>query len=197
MYNIYIDMTMRKTLFLLFAGLTLAATAQTVETTKADAKDTATCDQLCRQQTRPGRRTAKAVKACRAGQAGSMAFMKNLSEADRTTVKSLMEDYRKECKAARDKVCALKPAKDAKPTEKEMDALVNARMDCRMAVLKLQEKYYDKLRKILTPGQASTLLGMNGKGAKRPNNMHVHKGNCNRQGHHACGRTARCPHGMM
>lgn len=190
-------MTMRKTLFLLFAGLTLAATAQTVETTKADAKETATCDQLCRQQARPGRHAAKAVKAHRADKARKMAFMKNLSEADRATVKSLMEDYRKECKAARDKVRALKPAKDAKPTEKEMDALVNARMDCRMAVLKLQEKYYGKLRKTLTPHQASTVLGMNGKEMKHHKAMNGHKGNGNRQGHHACGRPARCPHGMM
>ena len=179
---------MRKTFFLLFAGMVLATTAQTKETTQTDAPKKAVCEMSCQQHgPRAGKKDPKANHARR------MSFMKDLNESDRATVKSVMEQYHKDCKAAREKYRAQKPAKGEKLSEKQMDARVKSRMECRMEVLKLQEKYYDKLRKTLTPRQASAILGMNGKGTNRPQAMHGHRGTGKRQGHHACGRNAGCP----
>lgn len=170
---------MRKTLFLLFVGIAMVAGAQNMGKCCADS---ASCAKECQ---------CRGQKSCKGNRPGRMAFMEELGEADRTAVKELMEQYHKERKALMEKCRAQKPAKGEKPTEQQMDAMIKARYSCRMDVLKLQEKYYDKLRKTLKPKQADALLKMDGHGANRPKAHRGHKGNGNRKGHNNCGRFAQ------
>lgn len=173
---------MRKTLLFLFASIALVAGAQNVENC---CMDSAKCMKECRSN---GFYEGKKKRPNR------LAFMNALSETDRAAVKELMEQYRKERKEIMDKCRAKKPAKGVQPTEEQMDAMVKARYTSRIDVLKLQEKYYDKLRKTLNPKQAAALLDKDAHNAKRPNRFdsaRPNKGKGNRNGHHSCRNNVR------
>lgn len=170
---------MRKTLLLLFASVAMVAGAQNKENCCLDSTN---CNKECQYQWQ---------KKGRNGRHNRMAFMKELSETDRAAVKELMQQYRKERKEIMEKIRVKKPAKGVKPTEKQMDDMIKTRYTCRMEVLKLQEKYYDKLRKTLKPMQAAALLNRDGQGFKqqnRPNcqnSVRAHQGNGRHRGHKA------------
>ena len=163
---------MRKTLFMLFASIAMVAGAQNMENCCAD---TANCKKVCRLH---GQKPGKGQRP------GRMNFMNELSETDRAAVKDLMEQYHKERKSIMEKCRVQKPAKGVKPTEEQQDAMVKARYAGRMEVLKLQEKYYGKLRKTLKPMQAAALLNKDGHGAKHHNDScpNMRKGKDNRHG---------------
>lgn len=173
------NVIMKKTLLLLFTCIAMTAGAQNMERCCADS---ANCAKECQLQ---GRKSGKGQHP------GRMHFLKDLSEADRATVKDLMEQYHKEHKAILEKCRAQKPAKGEKPTEKQQDAMVKARYTARMEVLKLQEKYYDKLRKTLKPMQAAALLNKDGHDAKRHAAPGRHNGNGPRMGNMSCGHSCR------
>ncbi len=153
----------------------MVAGAQTTDNSKSCPSDS-TCALAHKHQGHHGPKAGQ-WKQGKMGQGKhQMAFMKNLSESDRAAVKEVMGQYHKERKAIMEKCKVQKPAKGVEPTEAQMDAMFKARAASRMEVLKLQEKYYDKLRKTLKPYQAATLLDMNNNGARRPHMQGKHKG---------------------
>lgn len=185
---------MRKTLLLLFVGIAMTANAQTVVSTSLSAsRDTTACVMACKHQGNQRHKAGKHHKISKGKRGHVPAFMSNLDEADRAVVNELMGSYRKDCKAIKEKYGIRKNTNGEKPTEQQMDDMVKARVARRTAVLKLQEKYYDKLRKVLSPQQAAAILGICGRGNGCPTSSHGHKGSGNCQGHHACGMSALCP----
>ncbi len=169
-------MIMKKTLFLLLVCISIVANAQPEGRGDFCPNDTANCPMVRKHNGHPAGNGDQWKQGNRGGDKQRMAFLKDLSEADRATVKEVMGEYHKECKAVMKKCNVQKPAEGAKPTEEQMDAMFKARTASRMEVLKLQEKYYDKLRKTLKPYQAAALLYMNDNGVKRPNAQGKHKG---------------------
>ncbi|MCM1371746.1 MAG: hypothetical protein NC113_03975 [Bacteroides sp.] len=185
---------MRKTCFLLFVAIAMVTNAQTAESSNlATSCDTTACTMACKHQGNQRHKSGKHYKTPKGKRSRVPAFMRNLNEADSAMVKELMDSYRKDCKAVKEKYGIRENAKEKKPTEQQMDAMVKARTKCSTEILKLQEKYYDKLRKTLAPRQAAALLGMCGRSADWSAFSHGHKGNTNRQGHHACGSFIQCP----
>lgn len=156
--------------------------------------DTTACVMACKNQGNQRHEAGRHRKTPKGKRSHVQALMRNLNEADSIMVKELMDSYRKDCKAIKEKYSVRKNANVEKPTDQQVDAMVKARVACRTEVLKLQEKYYDKLRKALAPHQAAAILGLCGRGTGcLTSSSHGHKGNGNRQGHHACGRSTRCP----
>ncbi len=158
---------MKKTLFILFASIAMVAGAQTTGNTSASPRDSASV-KAHKHQGHQGRKAGQWGLGNNAQGRQRMAFLKDLSEADKATVKEVMGQYHKECKAVMEKYKTQRPAKGVKPTEEQMDAMFKARTASRIEVLKLQEKYYDTLRKTLKPWQAATMLDMNREQANRP-----------------------------
>lgn len=129
---------MKKLIIFMFAAMTLGVSAQQAESVKGPRGQRPFAEM----------RQAKAQKGF------------NLSEENQKIFKALNEEYKKEREAIRKKYQNEKLEKDQKPTEKQMDARMENRMACRKALLDLQEKYYPKYRKVLTPQQTAQVLKM-------------------------------------
>lgn len=84
----------------------------------------------------------------------------NLSEEDKNTFDALNEEYKKDRKAIREKYRGEKVEKGQKLTDEQLDARMKNRFACRKAMLELEEKYYPKYRKVLTPAQTAMVLNM-------------------------------------
>lgn len=148
---------MKKLLILLVMGMTLTAGAQ-----QAHKSDTTKCEKC-------GQGAAHKKK-------GGMHF--ELKQEDREAFKALLDEYRQERNAVREKYHVGKAKKDTELTEAEMDANMRNRFACRKALLALNEKYYAKFRKMLPPCQAARVLqpgkghGQFHKGQKHGKGMH-------------------------
>lgn len=129
---------MKKLIILLFASMALTVSAQQAESGKGPRGE----------RPRGEMRQVKKQKGF------------NLSEEDKKTFDALNEEYKKECKAIREKYRCEKVEKGQKLTDEQMEARNKNRFACRKAMLDLQEKYYSKYRKVLTPAQASMVLKM-------------------------------------
>ncbi|MBR6699768.1 MAG: hypothetical protein IKL71_07125 [Bacteroidaceae bacterium] len=125
---------MKKYLILLFAALALNVSAQDTQGSNSEKREGAKRGMMHR---------------------GKKDFTANLSEEAKKTYEALAKEYSQEKKAIREKYRIQKPEKGQKPTEAQMDEIMEKRYACRKALLNLEEKYYGKFRKFLTPWQAA------------------------------------------
>ncbi len=167
---------MKKILFLLLVSIASLAVAQPQENSNSCPKNKANCPMVKKSQCPQASQDNKYPRLNGAKRGTRTNFLEQLSEADRVTVKGVMDEYNKECKAVREKYQTTKPAQGEKPTDEQMDAKHKTRIATRIEIMKLQEKYYDRLRKTLTPWQAATMLKLNPKQGNRPKHWQCPKG---------------------
>lgn len=106
----------------------------------------------------------------------------NLSEKDQKAYDELYESYTQKAKAVREKYGCDRMQKGVKPTDEQMDKMHRNRLASRKAMADLQEEYYGKFRKILTPAQAAKVLKLNHRNAGR------HQAAAGRGGRKHCGQ---------
>lgn len=107
----------------------------------------------------------KREKATPEQRARRMAEKLMLDDAATAKFVPLYQDYMKalaECRTPR-----VKPETEGQMTDKELDAQMQRRFECRLKMLDVQKSYYDKFKKVMTVRQVQKLYNQEGPNAFR------------------------------